>query len=604
MEIEAKFNVPNAKMLAHLDALQQIAGFSVLPGKTKHLQDCYLDTVDRRIFANGYALRRRRQDDGDWVISLKGLGGADGAIHRREELETKVVPQLADQAPETWKQSQVYAQLQQMLGSATLNLLFCLSQKRITHRLADANRIVAEMSLDEVHLTINGTETTFFEMEAELKADGTEDDLRKIVAFLQENFFLLPEPRSKFERALAQFDAPRKTNRILSPAERAVLSSITAVNARTDTYSRRAQALLAIDEGISGIVAAERADLSERQVRHWRSEFGKAGVGIFPDRILEKALYPAPPPKLAILGQAPIAISARRILWQQRQLMVYHELAARLGHRVDDVSAMLNAVRGLLIAIEALWADFSSAAPPDTSLPEKLATLLEDLRRTMLWQQHAETFLHGASSLSLSNLRQQWLNHQQIATDALNDFLDSDSFRQWLEDFSTGLQLADPAQSPHSAETRRIFPAYLYRYLATALGAASAESAPSPAATEAALARLNNYAVCLSVFGDVLGKSKNRLAKLPLTLAENLDELYHRQSIAAGLHRYLAFGVWDAPADAEPAASPPTDATTVAAYSATIAAEISQLQTKVIQLLAKFNAKNYWQTVANVVKRL
>ena len=35
MEIEAKFNVPNAKVLAHLNALEKLARFSVLPAKTK-----------------------------------------------------------------------------------------------------------------------------------------------------------------------------------------------------------------------------------------------------------------------------------------------------------------------------------------------------------------------------------------------------------------------------------------------------------------------------------------------------------------------------------------------------------------------------------------
>ncbi len=603
MEIEAKFNVPNASVLAHLNALEKLARFSVLPAKTKNLRDCYLDTADRRIFAHGYALRRRRQDDGDWVISLKGLGGASGAIHRREEVETKLMPQLTEQAPTIWQQSEVYSKLQQMLGNATLDVLFCLSQKRITHRIADAERIVAKMSLDEVHLPVKNTDFTFFEMEVELTDTGTEDDLREIVAFLQENFFLSPEPRSKFERALAQLDAPDTKNRILSPAERAVLTRITEVNARTDTYSRRAQALLAIDEGISGIVAAERANLSERQVRHWRSEFGKEGVGIFPERILEKAIYPAAPPAASITADAPIAISARKLLWQQYQLMTYHELAARLGHRVADVSAMLAAVRGTIAAVDSLWADFSKNTPPDTAPLTQLLSLLADLRRTMLWQQHAETFLRGSGSLSLAELRQAWHNRQQTALDALNDFLDSDKFHRWQEEFSTGLQIADTSAAPMSAKTRFYVPAYLYRHLAQALSEFPADGNISAEKALQSLNQLGRYGDCLACFGDILGKNKNRLSKPMQKLTEQLDALYHRLTIAEGLDRYLQFGTWDAPADAAPA-TPPADATTVAAYSATIAAEISQLQAGLAEYWAKFTAEKYWHTVANTVKRL
>lgn len=603
MEIEAKFSVPNATVLAHLNALQQMAGFSVLPPKVKSLRDCYLDTEDRRIFAHGYALRRRKQDDGDWIISLKGLGGATGAIHRREEVETKLMPQLTEQAPTIWQQSEVYSKLQQMLGTATLDVLFCLSQKRITHRIADAERIVAKMSLDEVHLPLKTAETIFFEMEVELTKDGTEDDLRKIVTFIQENFFLHPETRSKFERALAQLDAPATANRILSPVERTVLTRITDVNARTDTYSRRAQALLAIDEGISGIIAAERAGLSERQVRHWRSEFGKEGVGIFPEHILEKAIYPAPPPTVTITPDAPIGESARKLLWQQYRRMVYFEPAARLGHRPVDISAMLTAVRGTQTAIESLWADFSADAPPDTAPLTELLSLLADLRRTMLWQQHAEAFLRASTSLTLTGLREKWYHLQQSTLNALNDFLDNDTFKQWMEDFSTRLQI--PPQKPPtiSAKTRWFAPACLYRRLAAALSINPiGNNAPEQIAQ--LLNNLGQYDDCLALFGEILGRNKKRLEKPVEKLAEHLDALHQRSTIAEGLSRYLQFGMWIVPADAEPVDPPPADATTVAVYSATIAAEISQLQTELTAHWAKFAAEKYWQTVANAVKKL
>jgi inorganic triphosphatase YgiF len=86
VEIEAKFAVPDAKILRRLQTVKRLADFTLAAGQTKQVHDTYLDTADRAILAAGYACRQRVQAKGT-LITLKGLGGTEGAIHRREELE-------------------------------------------------------------------------------------------------------------------------------------------------------------------------------------------------------------------------------------------------------------------------------------------------------------------------------------------------------------------------------------------------------------------------------------------------------------------------------------------------------------------------------------
>ena len=63
MEVEAKFALPDAKALQRLQVVDHLAGFVLSAGQVKQMRDTYLDTVDRRILAAGYACRRRERDE-------------------------------------------------------------------------------------------------------------------------------------------------------------------------------------------------------------------------------------------------------------------------------------------------------------------------------------------------------------------------------------------------------------------------------------------------------------------------------------------------------------------------------------------------------------
>jgi adenylate kinase len=299
MEIEAKFSLPDIETFHRLREAEHLAGFALSAGRVKQVHDTYLDTEERLIMAAGYACRRREQREGT-LITLKQLTKAKSAIHRRVELEI-LLP--AYQPPEVWPASPVRDQVLQLIGEAPLLPLFNLRQARVVRQVSQEERLIAEMSLDGVHLVTNGKELSFFELEVELAGQGSELDLSAIVVCLQEEWELEPETQSKFERALAFLGEKAIMNEtsesggLLTPQERAICRQITE---RGDLYSRRALALLALDEGETQVVAGERSSLSARQVRRWLADFRQTRLGIFPERVLvatQPVIAPEPPPE-------------------------------------------------------------------------------------------------------------------------------------------------------------------------------------------------------------------------------------------------------------------------------------------------------------------
>lgn len=199
MEIEAKFAVPDEATWLKLQLVEQIAGYALSPGKTKLMHDTFVDTPDRAILAARHVCRKR-EVDGQIVMTLKSGQTVEGAVHRREELEVTLERELPIGQ---WPPGEIRDRLLSIVGDAALVPLFDQRQTRSIRWASQGDRVVAEMSVDKVELSINGREQSYFEVEFELKAAGTEDDLAVIAACLQNEWGLMPEPRSKFARALA-----------------------------------------------------------------------------------------------------------------------------------------------------------------------------------------------------------------------------------------------------------------------------------------------------------------------------------------------------------------------------------------------------------------
>ena len=76
-----------------------------------------------------------------------------------------------------------------------------------------------------------------------------------------------------------------KESRLLGTQERAIVSQIAATD---PPYSQRAQALLALDEGLTQAEAGRQAGLTSGQVRYWLRKFRTEGTAIFPQDLLSQ----------------------------------------------------------------------------------------------------------------------------------------------------------------------------------------------------------------------------------------------------------------------------------------------------------------------------
>ncbi len=203
MEIEAKFAIQNTQAYEDMQALDSIERFSISAGRVYDIHDTYFDTPDRKILQAGYACRQREQD-GSHIITLKALHGVSGAVHRREEWETSLPATAALAAsPCQWPDSAARQQVLALTECAPLTPLFSLKQRRWVRHILQAQRLVAELSLDTVTFSHTGSDQPFMELEIELKGEGAEADLAAIVRCLADVPGLAPEPLSKFERGLA-----------------------------------------------------------------------------------------------------------------------------------------------------------------------------------------------------------------------------------------------------------------------------------------------------------------------------------------------------------------------------------------------------------------
>ncbi|MEA3375275.1 MAG: CHAD domain-containing protein [Chloroflexota bacterium] len=280
MEIEAKFAVPDVATFQRLQAVEHVAGFSLSAHQVQQVRDTYLDTEERLILASGYACRRR-ETESEVLITLKGLGRADGGIHRRMELEISLP---SYEAPQEWPDSPVRDLVLEVTGGADLIPLFDLRQTRVFRRMSHGELLVAQLSLDNVRVTAD-RRRSHFELEVELAPQGAASDMAAIVTFLQDEWDLIPEPRSKFERALAFLDQDGPGGALLSAQERALCVQIAK---RDHVYARRARGLLLLDEDVAPDDAAEQVERTPRRVKRWLQVFEEKRLSSFPERILRE----------------------------------------------------------------------------------------------------------------------------------------------------------------------------------------------------------------------------------------------------------------------------------------------------------------------------
>lgn len=148
MEVEAKYAVTSPAVFAALLELQALGGYALRPTGERHVIDHYLDTPYRDLLRGGYASRLREGEADDrWLLTVKGLGEAAGAVHRGEEHESEIPPNAP---PDEWPAGLAREIVTRLSEGQTLAELFTIGQRRARRAVEQDERAVGVLSLDTV----------------------------------------------------------------------------------------------------------------------------------------------------------------------------------------------------------------------------------------------------------------------------------------------------------------------------------------------------------------------------------------------------------------------------------------------------------------------
>jgi CHAD domain-containing protein len=619
MEIEAKFSIPDLQTFKHFQAIDQLADFVLEAGRTKEVHDTYVDTVERKTLAAGYACRIRKMAKGVQA-TLKGLGGAEGAVHRREELEVELT---TSQPPEQWPAGPLRDRVLQLTGQAPLLPLFELHQARTVRPIRKGGQVIAELSLDDVSVILGDEAQTYLELEVELTSQGDESDLAAIVAYLQDEWNLEPESQSKFERALALMDS-LTVDRVLMPQERALCAQIAE---RDDWHGRRARAFLALDAGVTLEDVSRLAERTARTVRRWLAAFREQRLAIFPLHVLKESIsisqlkarkpkkrrarqtIPTPPSQPGLEVGDSMAEAARKTLYFHFQRMLYHEPSTRLGEDIEALHDMRVATRRMRAALQ-VFGDYLDL--------EQMSFFTKGLRRTgrtlgavrdldVFWEKtrrYLDTLPQERRN-DLAPLRAAWETEHKRAREKMLVYLDSDRYRRFKERFGEFLQTPEAGALPPFSKKgeplphrlQHVAPVIAYQRLATVRAYDEWVTGP-----DVPLERLHQLRIAakglrytLEFLQEVLGDEAKPLIKEIKSLQDHLGDLQDAVIASNLLRDFLTWGTWGHARTKSPIPLPtePIVAPGVAAYLAARQAELQHLLDTFPQTWERVQCSNF-----------
>jgi CHAD domain-containing protein len=198
-EIEARYVVPDRALFDKLLKLEHLNEYALKPSGSAKIVDHYLDTKGHALLRQGWACRLRAQA-GSWLLTLKGPKDVQGAILTRPEFEIPLPEHAEDIAQ--WPKGPLRDLVRELTGGAGLRHLLSIRQMRHRFALVEGPRQVAELSLDVVSVASDGLHQRTYMLECELRAGGEVADLERVHVILLDTYFLVPETRSKLQRAL------------------------------------------------------------------------------------------------------------------------------------------------------------------------------------------------------------------------------------------------------------------------------------------------------------------------------------------------------------------------------------------------------------------
>jgi len=409
-----KYTVTDPTVFAVLLELQTLGTYGLRPKGERHLIDHYLDTPNRDLLRDGYACRLREDEaDGRWVLTVKGLGKADGAMHRREEHESEILPNTT---PAEWPESPAREIVTRLSEGQALVELFTLCQHRACRAVDHNDRAVGMLSLDTVGVEIDGHQAVTHEIELELTATGTVDDLQAIRAELL-SYRLEAQSKSKFERALAILDdastgsATKKkrirANEPVAEAGRRILHSHFLRMLANEDGTRKGKDIEALHDmrvatrrqrAIFRIVASH---FKRTTVRAFRDELRTLAGRLGAVRDLDVLIEAAKDNRVSLDVVTPEALAPLLDEWRKKRSIARDELLTYLN---SDVYRTF--IERYKVFLSSTGVGVKEAAPGDSLQP----SLVRDILPAQIWNHYGrvrayDTVLGQASIETLHALR-------------------------------------------------------------------------------------------------------------------------------------------------------------------------------------------------------
>ncbi len=553
MEVEAKFLVPDDETLARLVETASLAGYDVKPGEERHDADTFLDTPGRRLLASGYYFRRRETTDGV-RLTLKQLVAPTEGVLRREEIEALVA---ADVPVAEWPAGDLRSRVEGLSDGEPLEPMLTLSQVRVARVVRKGRREVAELSLDRVTASSPDGDRGWLEAEVEARGRGGDDDVAALAAALRDDWGLVPEGRAKFTRAL-ELAGDEDDGVLMSAAERAVHEAHASGH---DARARRAQALLALDRGLSQVEAGRVAGLSDRRVRYWLARYRAEGAGIYDDEAVDPGASAAaaaaePKKRPDILPSDTMTEAAAKTLKFHLAKMLEHEDGTRLGEDPEELHDMRVSTRRMRMALR-VFADYLD--------PEVLRPVLKGLRRTGrtlgnvrdldVFNEKTQVYLDGLPgdrAGDLDGLLEAWKAARDKQREVLVRYLDSKRYRRFVQ--RTQELLDGPVEAlaprdviaPRPQRVAQVLPGVLYKDMAVVWafeGQLGGLETPLPR-FHALRKACKGLRYTLEFFEDVLGPGARPLIKRVKGLQDHLGDLQDAVVTSGVLRDYLTWGTW------------------------------------------------------------
>jgi len=512
MEVELKYTVPDAETFEQLLSLTHLGDYWLRPAGDKRLTDHYFDTPQRAAFHGGYAVRLREQaQGGQWLATLKGLsnsGAAAAGQHEREEYEAPVPPGAA---PQAWPAGPAREHTLALVGDQPLQELFAIGQER--HRRivvggdgSDQARDVAELSLDVVSLPQNGSAHTFYELEVELLPAGARDDLKALGEALR-GYQLAPQPKSKFERALAVVDGASN-----APPVEAAGAPLTAAAAGAEPSAEPAVAK--------------------------------------PARKTAKAARPKTP---GVRADQSMTEAGRKVLRFHFDRMLEQEAGVRGGEDIEAVHDMRVATRRQRAAL-ALFAAHLKRKPV-----RRFNTQLRTLTHLLGGVRDLDVQLHAARAYSaalavpaaaaLQPVLEAWSAERATARAALLAHLDSRAYRHFKKTYQKFLDARPEhaADRPTPTLVRQVLPGQLWQHYSQVRAYETVMAKADVATLHALRIDSKSLRYALEFFREVLepilGAEKNNgigfSIEAVVALQDHIGNLHDADVTIARLHSFL-----------------------------------------------------------------